>query len=305
MTANIITAIGFFGIFLASCIALYFWKRASGLYSLLVEGANRYEELRRRGEHMEKVGQQLEERLKTERIAKSRLENALDEARAKTSDLTQRIDVKSHELTVVGSKYELQLNNLKHQTGQLKAEIDAVHAQNETKDAQLATLQKNHENDLAKLKSDLAALEKERAEMETKVKTGDPEEVTKARRKAAQMERLYQSMRGLKEMSDERNANWESALRKLSVWILEQKNIKPGKNSAIIGPLVSQALQATGQQLIEDSELDSFDQEKPGAGGVRASTMDSPPGRENKKELPEPALVRPVESTPTQNKGSD
>ena len=79
----------------------------------------------------------------------------------------------------------------------------------------------------------------------------DPEEARKNKRKAKQMEQLYNSMRGLRELSVERIQNWEVALRKLSEHILGHN---PGQEPAI-GPLVGGALERIGETLVEESDL--------------------------------------------------
>jgi len=87
------------------------------------------------------------------------------------------------------------------------------------------------------------------------------------RRKVAQYDRLYSSMKGLREMSEERNRNWEVALGRLASWILEEKGVQHLPQA--IGPLVGQAMQLIGAQLIDDQEIMA-----PREGGELAAHMD-------------------------------
>ena len=75
-------AILMFGICVGAIgIAVYFWRRAGGLYELLVEGANRYEELRQRNLKLEKTIAKVDETMTREKEAMRRLEHEIDEAR--------------------------------------------------------------------------------------------------------------------------------------------------------------------------------------------------------------------------------
>jgi len=103
---------------------------------------------------------------------------------------------------------------------------------------------------------------------EQQAKSSDPAELHRLKRKIAQYARLYNSMKGLREMSEERNRNWEVALQRLATWILEEKGFSP--LALAVGPLVGQAMQAIGAQLIDDHEIMA-----PRDGAELASHMDS------------------------------
>lgn len=61
------------------------------------------------------------------------------------------------------------------------------------------------------------------------------------------------SMKGLREMADERNKNWEVALAKLSKWILRNSDSKLAKSdNTNIGPMVGEALEIIGAKLVHD-----------------------------------------------------
>ena len=73
------------------------------------------------------------------------------------------------------------------------------------------------------------------------------------RRRAIHNEQLFHSMKSLRDMSDERNRNWESALQTLATWILSSSPVaKPNDPilSQPVGPLVGEALQRIGGSLL-------------------------------------------------------
>ncbi|MBM4252317.1 MAG: hypothetical protein FJ146_10135 [Deltaproteobacteria bacterium] len=272
MAVNLLpaAAMGFAAI--TSGIAIYQWRRAAGLYSLLVEGANRYEELRQRGTSLEQLSKQHEDQFRKQSEANKRINQSLDEARAQTATLTQRLEQKTHEIHVVTEKLELQKKHLERQLA--KAEEQTTIAEQQRLDAvarltaserQLSELQRTSREEKSTLQQELSLrdkdwqarlyeAEKAKVSAEKAAKSGDPVELKRYKRKVAQYDRLYASMKGLRELSEERNRNWEVALSKLSLWILEEKGITPIPKA--IGPLVGTALQSIGAQLITDIEGD-------------------------------------------------
>ena len=79
------------------------------------------------------------------------------------------------------------------------------------------------------LKKELAEKDKEARQLAVRVKKLEdilnkinPEEIRKTKVKAHRMEQLYNSMKGLREMADERNQNWELALRELAAFIIKK-----------------------------------------------------------------------------------
>lgn len=126
----------------------------------------------------------------------------------------------------------------------------------------------------------------------------DPKETKKYKQKSNQYEQLYNSMKSLREMAEERNENWETALRKLSLHILGTKNYS---ESSPIGELVGEALEKIGTRLVED------DQEERGAdvhkqkasnvtlGGEGPAGDTAPAEQADKEQLTE----LPIEKTAT------
>lgn len=273
MAVNLLPAAAMGMAAIASGVAIYQWRRATGLYSLLVEGANRYEELRQRGASLEQLNKQNEDQYRKQCEANKRINQSLDEARSQTATLTQRLEQKTHEIHVVTEKLELQKKHLERQLAKAEEQLGVAEQQRlaavertTAVEQQLSDLRRTSSEEKSALKQELSLRDKdwqarlyeaEKAKLsaEKTAKSGDPLELKRFKRKVAQYERLYASMKGLRELSEERNRNWEVALTKLSAWILEEKGIVPVPTA--IGPLVGTALQSIGAQLITDIESDS------------------------------------------------
>ena len=85
------------------------------------------------------------------------------------------------------------------------------------------------------------------------------------RRRSTQNETLFHSMRGLRDMSDERSQNWEIALKKMATWILTSSPVAIPNDpilSLSIGPVVGEALARIGSSLVEFTAEDELAAER-------------------------------------------
>lgn len=275
MPVQLTTFISFLVAVLAAGVAFYYWRRSANLYALLVEGANRYEDLRQRSVQLEQAAHSSEERHKSHREQVQRLNQAAEEARAKAAELARALEQKEHTVRLVSEKLELQKGHLERQLAKaeaqlqtqaseleavqskiaefhtyetsLKAQVEAVrreaHRQAQAHAQEIALKERDWQNRAQELASAKASQESQ-AQVALELK--------RLKRKLAQYDRLYSSMKGLREMSEERNRNWEVALRKLATWIIETAGQGQVTPPDAIGPLVGQALQTVGAQLIDD-----------------------------------------------------
>jgi chromosome segregation ATPase len=128
--------------------------------------------------------------------------------------------------------------------------------------------------ELRSLRSEYDQIKKQSDQMQEQLKIANPEDIKRYRRKIANLEHLLMSMRGLKEMAEERNQNWELALRVLSRSVLTEKS-SPRANEEKLGLLVAAAMDAAGHQLVQDewsqSQLQTLP-ETPGTPGTEANT---------------------------------
>ena len=89
--------------------------------------------------------------------------------------------------------------------------------------------------------------------------------VDSLRRRSTHNETLFHSMKGLRDMSDERSQNWEVGLKNMATWILTSSHIAIPNDpilSQSIGPLVGEALARIGSSLLECSAEDELTAEK-------------------------------------------
>ena len=278
MPLQMISAIGYMAAAVGAGVALYQWRRSSSLYALLVESANRYEELRQRGAALEQSLLQNEAKSRQSNESAQRLTKAVAEGREKGADLLLRLEQKELESKLIIDRLELQKSNLQKQQAIVMAAQKT--AEEKAEALHLLLTQERHAANvdrqawaqeqaltLRDWQARLTAAEALHQAAEKRAKSGDPTELRRLRRKVAQYDRLYSSMKGLREMSEERNRNWEVALGRLASWILEEKGVQHLPHA--IGPLVGQAMQLIGAQLIDDQEIMA-----PREGGELALHMD-------------------------------
>ena len=274
-TSGLIASAGIVSAILAVGIAVHYFRRTSSLYALLVEGANRYEELRGELARIEKARQSADAAALAAAEREVSLDKELKAERTRAATALQLAESKENELRFVREKLELQKNHLIKQLEQsqsreatLAAKLEDVsekfnalsNRRDESKQKEVADLRQ----ELRETREKLGLAEKQAAELERRTKDIDPTEFRQLKRRLLQYDRLYTSMRGLRDMADERNRNWETALRKLAAWTLQ--NHRPGASARpipeSIGPLVGQALEAIGATLVDD-----FDDAKDSAPG--------------------------------------
>jgi chromosome segregation ATPase len=272
---------------LAAGLTVYFWRKSTGLYSLLVEGANRFEELRARNAQLEQAVVKGDEKLRGQRDAVARVEKIASENREKAAELSQKIAAKDAEAKLVSEKLELQKTFLEKQLAKAQEQLRASEEQRDG----LAAARQELEQKLARALADgektanaareegklrerelvaqMRDLEKTADAAKAKADAVDPVEIKKVRRKIAQYDRLYNSMKGLREMTEERNRNYEVALKKLASYIVAGHQTKLPDQ---IGPLVGRALEIIGAQLIDDNAPEHRLEDEQGA--FRAESMD-------------------------------
>lgn len=290
MPAHVIQAIGYIVGVIFAGVAAYYWRRAASLYSLLVEGANRFEEIRQRNQTLEKTLAKAEQKFSQHKDQLQRMEKSLDEARNRSAEALKKLDAHDHDHRLQSEKFELQRNYFEKQMKTMEEQFKASEAskkqieaalEKSTKELKLQATAVTEELQIRIKDLELRLQEKETElnAAQTKMRQADPEELRKLKRRIAQYERLYGSMRGLKEMTEERNRNWEVALKKLSLHILGERGLKDAEIPKNIGPLVAEALQAIGAQLIDDHEAsgahgrDMFDADVDFAGDLSESPL--------------------------------
>jgi len=251
------------------CIAFFTWRKAVSLHHLLVEAANRFEAGRRRNKDLELELQQVNEKLELSRETGKRLEKATEELRQKS---------KSHsgQMQQIEKGYKSHIDELQRNSEHLEAQVNAMITQvsQARRDQRLAEdglrkLQKDFDDKLSKQETtwqkrlqdqmqaaknehrDLLESQQKIVALERQLQHADPLMLKRLKRKVSNLEHLLSSMRGLRELAEERNQNWEVALRHLAAWVLRQQGKKVSENMQI-GGLVGTALEAINERLVDD-----------------------------------------------------
>ncbi len=277
----------FFTLFvLAVVAAVYFFRLSVNLRAILREGASKFNQQTARIEallgeigHLKKtqVGA-----LEAERSA----QKAVKFAEFKTINLQTHNDELQGIIAQKERNFELQKEFLvkdfekerKTYLEDLARARDSEREKQQVKTHPLAVQQLKDRIDI--LQKDIYERDLKIRELEHKSKTAQteteaklaaisPDKVASVKRRAAHYERLYVSMKSYREMSEDRLQNWETALRKLSLWVLEH-NQKPvlkakSEDAAIdgilnekanpkgpLGPIVGLALETIGTGFIDE-----------------------------------------------------
>lgn len=186
--------------------------------------------------------------------AKNEADEIVKKAERQREHLLEQVQVLTQQLSESVKDKKQALDELH------KAERELEHR------AQLAS--ESSRQQLNELQGQLQQAKRERQNIQTqfdklKQESGlvKPEELKRWQLKVARLEQLYASMKGLREMAEERNRNWETALRVFAAHILERPAIDVG-----IGLLVGEALEKIGATLVYEDEPNASDASEQEAG---------------------------------------
>lgn len=161
----------------------------------------------------------------------SQREHLLEQVQVLTTQLSETVREKKaqgEELSTLQRSLDDRARSLSEglRTQLAETQIDLKNARNELKNAERAFDKLQKEAGLVK-----------------------PEELRRWHAKVARLEQLYASMKGLREMAEERNQNWETALRYFAQHILGTQSTEASDS---IGALVGAALEKIGATLVDD-----------------------------------------------------
>ncbi|SMF71227.1 hypothetical protein [Pseudobacteriovorax antillogorgiicola] len=219
----------------------------------------------------QKKVQKLENQASQHQKAVQQLRDSLQAAEKKLAESQKRLHSKDDDVAKVKADFDAQLvietRKRDHVEEQNKALTEQLaQAVREKKEAQTEAEQlsskavskdelKSAKGDLEKLQKQLQQARKENKSLKHQVEKAreilskvKPGELKRLKVKANRMEQLYTSMKGLREMAEERNQNWETALRLMAVHITG----KSVDDKAATAPLVGEALEAIGSNLVHD-----------------------------------------------------
>jgi hypothetical protein len=256
---------------LSFAATFYFWRRSEHIAAILMDGAKGYEELRQKNTRLENAVLTFEKQIaelkrKDEENRRHLTQQATQSARGEQAHLDHARNL------------ERKLRNTEQQRDHMIEAHDALKAKYEDtaiKVEELSAAASSWASERAAIKKQIedaggkslatlkAELLQERTTSEDlsrelrKFKSKDvinPREFDTLKRRASHYERLYSGMKGLRDMVDERNKNWEDALVKMARWILTSSSMaKPHDPilTAGIGPIVGEALERIGAKILD------------------------------------------------------
>lgn len=263
--------LGYAVAFIAVIYALISKKRLENLNALLTETSSRYQASRADAQLAESKVQKAEKETADTTARLVKLEKQKEAKDDQYSTLQAEHEKALHELneSLARSKdhHQAQQKALtdqlseairdKHQALEQLSKLESQKTKLSPKqlkdlEAKLNTLSDEHK----RLKSDLKKAQHLITKQNQVLKVANPKIVKKLQIKVSKLETLYASMKGLREMSEERNQNWETALRYMAAHI----NPKGTDATGPIGEVVGQALARLGAQLVVDDEQTAPDE---------------------------------------------
>ena len=243
-------------------------KKSLDNLALYKDAATKFELGRERLEKNEKQLQSLEKHQSGQQAQLKALEKDLQQAQQKAAALSQKQQGEQEKTEENLRKLERQNDNLSEQNRAITEQLaEAVRDKKQALDelaklakqggeqsnAQIKALQEKlgeSQAQLAKMGKQLQSLKKSNEHLRSVLKKVDPDQIRKYKAKASSLEQLYQSMKNLREMAEERNQNWEKAIRVMAAHITQKDIGIDGQ--APIGPLLGEALEKIGSSLVID-----------------------------------------------------
>ena len=222
-------------------------------------------------EKSQKKAQKLENQLNQAQNSSQQLRNSLQTAEKKLSETQKKLFTKDDAVEKVKSDFDAKLviearkrDHLEEQNKALTTQLaEAVkekkEAQSEAKQLGNKAVSKDDfkaaqanvedaQKQITQLRKQNKSLKNEVSKAREVLSKVKPGELKRLKVKASRMEQLYTSMKGLREMAEERNENWESALKLMATHITGKTL---GDNTAV-APLVGSALEKIGAVLVKD-----------------------------------------------------
>ncbi|MES2745472.1 MAG: hypothetical protein V4655_08590 [Bdellovibrionota bacterium] len=207
------------------------------------------EKFRQQAQKAEKTAEELKGRSQEGRLESVRLKTELEGIQAKFDSQKEHL---LEQITVLTSQ-------LSENVREKKAALDEANTLRLQMDDKAREQSEGLRIQLNELHGKLVEAKRDRSSLQTQIdklknETGlvKPEELRRWQLKVARLEQLYASMKGLREMAEERNENWETALRYFAAHVLGRK--MDALQGASIGALVGEALEKIGATLVNDDE---------------------------------------------------
>jgi hypothetical protein len=235
----------------ASLLALlcwHLWRKTQAYHTLLVQGANAFDALRHENNAQSATDARRIRELEELRATALTAQHETDNARKAAAEARERLLAAEAEVRLARERLQAERTQFIDQLENANRKIEEISGRppriQEVESPVNVALQKQNTD----LQERLKAAESVQTQLEESLA-----ELVRMKRRGAQLDLMYQSMRSLKEMAEERNTNWEHALRDLSTWTLVEKKRMRHETIArmSLGEQVGTALEAIGKALVE------------------------------------------------------
>jgi chromosome segregation ATPase len=290
-------------IFLAA--ALYSRNQLKQNKALLADVSSRLESLSQKTKRWEDQSRQADENSNKFRQQAVQLEKQVEDLKQKLSERNHESQKFKTDRDLILERSTLQREHLEEQVKAMSEQLaEAIRDKKELQDEHSKTKKladnklqeqldivrqqaKETQTGLQQSRREKQQLELELKKVKEEVGHVKPEELQKLKQKLARTEQLYNSMRGLRELAEERNKNWETALRFFTAHVL-QKPLGPELQNESIGRLVGEALEHIGVSLVTETRAE--------AAAAEAAALAAAADRGLMAQRPRAAT--PVSSTP-------
>lgn len=246
---ELIPLMGYVFCVITAMVAFQLWRKAQSFYVLLEESAQRIDQLQAQLKHQERESHKVIDKLQLQKDQAIKAEKTLQYAKTSADEELKALHARAQDFEEKATSFQLKFEHYKSQVEVLTRQLKESDEEIKEVQTRLSHLQSKQQENIDKIRQKLEVeLQMEREQR--KSASVDTQALAEVKRKIHHVESLYRAMRGQREMAEERNRNWETALRKLSLWVLEQKKrpVQPDK----LGPMVGQALECIGARLVED-----------------------------------------------------
>ena len=245
--------------------AIFFWRKASHLHQVLSTTISASEEMREQCIRMQRDLSKFKDMYSVIHDKNKKLEAKIKLHGQQLSDAVQeqqnsekrRLEVENR-ANILIERYKDETTAAEHQCAVEKQRCEEMAEQlaiaEKVRSKAVSDEQERHKETARILKKQLSDQQSHHQEVEKDLgkmrdKWVDPEVHFKLKRKVASLQRVYQVLKGQKDMAEEKLENWDQALRVMSQWVLKKCNQPIPKDHT---QSVMMALDAARISLVHD-----------------------------------------------------
>ncbi len=287
---ELIPMIAYIFAFAGLVFAFYSRNRLAQSQAVLADVSSRLEALTKQNKQLEQGLRNAQENADKYRQQSAQSDKQVDDLKQKLSDRTVEWNKLKSEREDVQKRFLLQREHLDEQVQVLTQQLSEAIREKKIVQDENSRLQKEGDEksrqameilrqQVREAQQQTQQVRREKQQIESQLARAKeetprvkPEDLQRYKQKVVRLEQLYGSMRGLRELAEERNKNWETALRYFAGHILE-KPLDAELQTQSIGRLVGEALEKIGASLVIETRAEAAAAE---AAAVAAAADHSP-----------------------------